>query len=158
VNFLYEEDVMQKIRPFLWFDETLEEAINFYASIFPDARILSVQRGSDAKAFTASFTLAGQEFMGLNGGPHFKFTEAVSFFVSCRDQDEVDRYWNALLDGGTAQQCGWLKDRFGLSWQIIPEALMRLMADPDAAKAGRVRDAMMTMIKIDIAGLEKAAA
>ena len=147
---------MQKITPFLWFDNQLEEAIEFYTSIFSDARVNDIKRGPDGKAFTASFVLEGQEFMGLNGGPHFSFTEAVSFFVRCGDQAEVDRTWEKLLDGGKPQQCGWLKDRFGLSWQIIPDALMRYFSDPDPEKVMRVQAAMMQMVKIDIAELDKA--
>lgn len=147
---------MQKITPFLWFDNQLEEAIEFYTSIFSDARVSDIKRGPDGKAFTASFVLEGQEFMGLNGGPHFSFTEAVSFFVRCADQVEVDRYWEKLLDGGKPQQCGWLKDRFGLSWQIIPDALMRYFSDSDGEKVMRVQAAMMQMVKIDIAELDKA--
>jgi len=147
---------MQKITPFLWFDNQLEEAIGFYTAIFKNARVSDIKRGPDGKAFTASFVLEGQEFMGLNGGPHFSFTEAVSFFVRCGDQAEVDHYWEKLLDGGKPQQCGWLKDRFGLSWQIIPDALMRYFSDPDPEKVMRVQAAMMQMVKIDIADLDKA--
>lgn len=148
---------MQKITPFLWFDDRLDEALEFYTSIFRQAKVTHHQRGPDGKTFTAAFELEGQEFMGLNGGPHFHFTPAISFFVKCADQAEVDYYWERLLEGGHPQQCGWLTDRFGVSWQIIPDALMRLMSDPDVAKAGRVRDAMMKMVKLDVAGLEKAA-
>ena len=151
-----------KITPFLWFDTQMEEAIHFYVSPFPESRVVSIRRmgpGEDAPAFTAEFELAGQSFKALNGGPIYRFTEAVSFFVSCADQDEVDRYWSALLaDGGSEQMCGWLKDRFGLSWQIIPEALMRYLSDPDPARAKRAADAMMKMKKIDVAALERAAA
>ncbi|OOG73842.1 hypothetical protein B0E45_05965 [Sinorhizobium sp. A49] len=149
---------MQKITPFLWFDNQLEDAIQFYTAIFRNARITDIKKGADGRAFTAAFELEGQAFMGLNGGPHFKFSEAVSFFVRCTDQAEVDYYWERLLDGGTPQRCGWLKDRFGLAWQIIPDALMRHLSDPDPARAGRAQQAMMAMVKIDVAGLEEAAA
>jgi predicted 3-demethylubiquinone-9 3-methyltransferase (glyoxalase superfamily) len=115
-----------------------------------------MKRGPDGKAFTATFELVGQHFMGLNGGPHFTFNEAISFFVSCKDQAEVDYYWERLLDGGKPQQCGWLKDRYGVAWQIIPDALMRYMNDPDTEKANRVQAAMMQMVKIDIAALDEA--
>ncbi|TCL74851.1 VOC family protein [Rhizobium sp. BK251] len=147
---------MQKITPFLWFDTQLEEAVTFYTSIFKDARVTYRKNGPDGKLFTASFELAGQEFMGLNGGPHYTFSPAVSFFVKCRDQTEVDYYWERLLEGGKEQQCGWLQDRFGLCWQIIPDALMRYLGDEDPAKAGRVMQAMMKMIKIDVAELDRA--
>ncbi|PZM14125.1 VOC family protein [Rhizobium tubonense] len=147
---------MQKITPFLWFNDQLEEAITFYTSIFEDCRVTYMKRGPDGKAFTASFELAGQHFMGLNGGPHFTFSEAISFFVSCKDQAEVDYYWERLRDGGKPQQCGWLKDRYGIAWQIIPDALMRYLNDPDTARANRVQAAMMQMVKIDVAGLDEA--
>ncbi|WP_331371742.1 VOC family protein [Sinorhizobium chiapasense] len=149
---------MQKITPFLWFDNQLEDAIEFYTSIFRDARVKDLKRGPDGKAFTATFELEGQQFMGLNGGPHFKFTEAISFFVRCSDQAEVDYYWDRLIEGGTPQQCGWLKDRYGVAWQIIPDALIRHLNDADSAKAGPVQQAMMGMVKIDVAGLDAAAA
>ena len=142
---------MHRITPFLWFDGTAEEAMNFYVSVFPNSRVLSVS------LMTVSFELEGQRFYGLNGGPAFRFTEAVSFFVDCETQEEVDTYWSRLTaGGGQPGQCGWLKDRFGLSWQIIPKALGRLLGDRDRAKAGRVMQAMLTMGKIDIAGLERA--
>ena len=147
---------MQKITPFLWFDNQLEEAIGFYTGIFSNTRVTDIMRGPDGKAFTASFALEGQEFMGLNGGPHYSFTEAVSFFVRCGDQAEVDHYWEKLVDGGKPQQCGWLKDRFGLSWQIIPDALIRYFSDPDPEKVMRVQAAMMQMVKIEVAELDKA--
>ncbi|MDF8355285.1 VOC family protein [Ensifer adhaerens] len=149
---------MQKITPFLWFDDQLEDAIAFYTAIFRNTRITDVKRGPDGRAFTASFELEGQHFMGLNGGPHFKFSEAVSFFLRCTDQAEVDYFWERLLDGGTPQHCGWLKDRFGLSWQIIPDALMRHLGDPDPARAARAQQAMMGMVKIDVAEPDRAAA
>jgi predicted 3-demethylubiquinone-9 3-methyltransferase (glyoxalase superfamily) len=147
---------MPTVTPFLWFDDNAEEAIAFYASIFPDAKIGDVSR-QNGKFFLGSFELAGQKFMALNGGPQFRFTEAFSLYVNCRDQAEVDRYWDRLLEGGgSPQQCGWLKDRFGLCWQIIPEALPRLIGDPDPQKAERVMKAMLQMVKIDIATLEAA--
>ena len=147
---------MPTVTPFLWFDDNAEEAIAFYASIFPDAKIGDVSR-QNGKFFLGSFELAGQKFMALNGGPQFRFTEAFSLYVNCRDQAEVDRYWDRLLEGGgSPQQCGWLKDRFGVFWQIIPEALPRLMSDPDPKKAERVMKAMLQMVKIDIATLEAA--
>ena len=142
---------MQKITPFLWFDSNAEEAADFYVSVFPNSKGLSVS------PMTVSFELDGQRFHGLNGGPQYRFTEAVSFFVDCETQDEVDTYWNKLTaGGGQPGQCGWLKDRFGLSWQIIPKALGRLLGDTDRARAGRVLQAMLAMGKIDIAGLERA--
>ncbi|MFN4271202.1 MAG: VOC family protein [Aliihoeflea sp.] len=147
---------MPDITPFLWFDDNAEEAIEFYASIFPNTRIGEVSR-QNGKFFLGSFELAGQKFMALNGGPQFKFTEAFSLYVNCNDQAEVDRYWNRLLEGGgTPQQCGWLKDRYGLCWQVIPETLPRLLNDPDMAAAERTMQAMLQMIKIDIAALEAA--
>jgi predicted 3-demethylubiquinone-9 3-methyltransferase (glyoxalase superfamily) len=144
---------MGKITPFLWFDGRLEEAVRFYTSVFEESRIVSLN------PMTARFTIAGQEFMGLNGGPMFSFNEAVSFFVACEIQEEVDHYWTALTaDGGKEGQCGWLKDKFGLSWQIIPEALGRHLSDPDREKAGRVMLAMRGMSRIVIADLNAAAA
>lgn len=155
--------VPQKIKTFLWFDANAEEAADFYVSLFKDSRVLSVARSGDAgpgpkgSAMTVNFQLAGQEFMALNGGPHFKFTEAISLLVDCDSQEEVDDLWSKLTAGGGAEsQCGWLKDRFGLSWQIIPKALFKLMGDPDPVKSKRVMEAMLQMKKIDIAGLEKA--
>ena len=148
---------VQKIVPFLWFDSQAEEAINFYVSLFPDSKVLNLSR-QDGKVFTGSFQLAGQEFMALNGGPRFKFTEAVSLFVKCRDQAEVDDLWSKLTaDGGEESMCGWLKDKYGLSWQIIPDRLGELFSDPDPARAGRAVQAMLQMRKIDVATLEKAA-
>jgi predicted 3-demethylubiquinone-9 3-methyltransferase (glyoxalase superfamily) len=147
---------MQKITPFLWFNDQLEEAIEFYMSVFKDGHVTQMKRGPDGKAFMASFELAGQKFMGLNGGPHFTFNEAISFFVSCKDQAEVDYFWERLLDGGKPQQCGWLKDRYGVAWQIVPEALMRYLSDAESAKANRVQAAMMQMVKIDVASLDEA--
>ena len=144
---------MQKISPFLWFDGNMEEAVRFYVSILPDSRVTMMN------PMSSSFVLCGVEFMGLNGGPMFKFTEALSLFVKCADQAEVDLYWNAFLaHGGAETQCGWLKDKYGLSWQIIPDALGRYMSDPDRAKANRVVQAMMKMKKIIVADLDAAAA
>lgn len=156
---------MSKITPCLWFAGNAEEAATFYTSLLPDSRIDQVLRspvdypgGSAGTVLTVDFTLAGQPFLGLNGGPQFTFDEAVSFQIHCDDQAEVDRLWDALTaDGGSPVQCGWLKDRFGLSWQIVPKQLTRLMADPDPGRAKRVMEAMMTMIKIDIAAIEMAA-
>ncbi|HTI12241.1 MAG TPA: VOC family protein [Puia sp.] len=154
---------MQKITTFLWFDNNAEEAMNFYISIFKNSKVLSVTRngeggpGPKGSVLVGTFQLEGQEFMVLNGGPMFKFTEAISLYVNCETQNEVDDLWTKLTAGGGApSQCGWLKDKFGLSWQIVPTALGRLMNDPDPAKAQRVMGAMMQMTKIDIAGLQKA--
>ena len=154
---------MQKITTFLWFDDQAEEAINFYTSIFPDSRIVSATRypegapGPAGKLMTATFELHGQQFIALNGGPEFKFTEAISLYVACETQEEVDRLWERLLaDGGEEQMCGWLKDKFGLSWQIIPNALGELMNDPDPVKAQNVMQAMLQMKKIDVAELRRA--
>jgi predicted 3-demethylubiquinone-9 3-methyltransferase (glyoxalase superfamily) len=146
----------QKITPFLWFDDQAEEAMNFYVSVFPDSKIGDVTR-HDGKVMTASFQLAGQEFMVLNGGPRFKFNEAISFFVKCATQEEVDRLWAELTaDGGEESMCGWLKDKYGLSWQIIPDALGEMLSDRDGEKAGRAMQAMLQMRKIDVAGLRRA--
>lgn len=153
---------MQKITPFLWFDNNLEEAMEFYTSIFKDSKITNVARSGDhgpgpkGTVFTATFYLEGQEFYGLNGGPMFKFTEAVSFFVKCNTQEEIDEKWEKLSAGGQKSRCGWLKDKFGLSWQVVPPILGELLGDKDPEKAGRVMEAMMKMDKIDIAGLKKA--
>ncbi|MBA3449485.1 MAG: VOC family protein [Pseudaminobacter sp.] len=153
---------MQKITPFLWFDDQAEEAVNFYGSIFRNAKIGKMTRygkagpGPAGSVLTASFELEGLEFTALNGGPHFKFTEAVSFSVDCESQAEVDYFWQKLSEGGQTSQCGWLKDKFGLSWQIIPSALPRLLSDPDAEKANRVMQAMFQMTKIEIDKLEQA--
>jgi predicted 3-demethylubiquinone-9 3-methyltransferase (glyoxalase superfamily) len=155
---------MSKITPCLWFDGNAEEAANFYASLLPDSRVDSVVRapsdypsGSAGDVLVVEFTLAGQKFSGLNGGPYFKFNEAVSFHIDCKDQAEVDRLSDALSAVPEAEQCGWVKDRFGLSWQIVPTRLKELLADPDRAKAKRAMDAMMEMKRIDIAALERAA-
>jgi predicted 3-demethylubiquinone-9 3-methyltransferase (glyoxalase superfamily) len=148
---------MQKITTFLWFDGDAEEAMKFYVSVFKNSKILSTMPGPDGKVLTGTFQLEGQQFMALNGGPHFKFTEAISLFVNCETQAEVDDLWNKLTAGGGAEsQCGWLKDKFGLSWQIIPSALGRLLGDKDRVKAGRVMQAMLKMRKIDIAKLQQA--
>ncbi len=148
---------MQKISPFLWFDGQAEEAANVYVSLFEDSEVTHVTPGPGGKAQWVGFTLAGQEFMALNGGPQFGFTEAVSFFVHCKDQAEVDRLWTQLTDSGEEGRCGWLKDRFGLSWQIIPDRLSELLGDPDPARSQRAMQAMLQMRKIDIKALEDAA-
>ena len=159
---------MQKITPFLWFDNQAEEAANFYTSIFKNSKVGTVTRydeaGSKASgmpkgtAMTVPFQLEGQEFTALNGGPHFRFTEAISFVVSCETQEEVDYYWDRLSKGGDekAQQCGWLKDKYGLSWQIVPTILIKLLQDKDAEKSKRVMQAMLQMKKIDIKSLKQA--
>ncbi|MDX3926841.1 MAG: VOC family protein [Shinella sp.] len=147
---------MQKITPFLWFDNQLEEAIEFYTSIFRNARIRDVKRQPDGKALVARFQLEGQEFIGLNGGPDCTFNEAISLFVQCADQPEIDYYWDRLLEGGKELQCGWLKDRYGLAWQIHPETVMDYLNDPDPEKASRVFNAVMKMVKIDAAELDRA--
>ncbi|WP_369060138.1 VOC family protein [Caulobacter sp. 73W] len=155
---------MPKITPFLWFDTQAKDAAELYVSIFPNSRIRDVSYYSEGmpapagSVMVVEFELDGQVFQALNAGPHFKFDEAISFMIDCADQAEVDYYWEKLLSGGgTESQCGWLKDRFGLSWQVTPRRLTALMADPDKAKAGRVAAAMMQMVKIDIAKLEAAA-
>jgi predicted 3-demethylubiquinone-9 3-methyltransferase (glyoxalase superfamily) len=155
---------MAKITPHLWYTSEAEEAAKFYASIFPDSRVDRVTSlpnespsGPAGSVKIVEFTLFGQPFQAISAGPLDPFNHAVSFIVNCGDQAEVDRYWNALLDGGKAEQCGWLKDRYGLSWQIVPTVLGELMTDPDRAKAERVGDAMLKMVKLDIAKLEAAA-
>ena len=146
----------QKITTFLWFDDDAEEAMRFYVSIFRNSKIIDVTRNGD-KVMAGTFELEGQRFIALNGGPQFKFTEAISLFVNCETQEEVDELWEKLTAGGGApSQCGWLKDKFGLSWQVIPSALMELMSDPDREKASRVTQAMLQMKKIDINGLKRA--
>lgn len=147
---------MQKITPFLWFDGQAEEAMNFYVSIFKNSKILSTAPGPDGKIMMGTFQLDGQEFHALNGGPMFKFTEAISLFVNCETQAEVDELWEKLSAGGEKSRCGWLKDKYGLSWQIIPTVLGKLMQDKDREKAGRVMQAMLQMDKIDIASLQQA--
>jgi predicted 3-demethylubiquinone-9 3-methyltransferase (glyoxalase superfamily) len=155
---------MQKITPFLWFDTEGEDAARFYTSLFPNSRIVDVQRYGEAgpraagTVMTVAFELEGQRFVALNGGPDFTFSEAISFAVECEDQDEVDRYWDALTDGGEPGPCGWLKDRFGVSWQIVPKRLSELLADEDREKAQRAMGAMLRMGKIYVAELERAAA
>src|SRR6267142_883945 len=158
---------MQKITPFLWFDDKAEEAVNFYASIFKNSKICGVTRYDEAgakasgrpkgKAMTVEFQLDGQEFVALNGGPQFKFTEAISFVVNCTTQEEVDYFWEKLSEGGQEVQCGWLKDKYGLSWQVVPTILVELLQDKDPAKAQRVMQAMLQMKKIDISKLKQAA-
>ncbi|HEX2905871.1 MAG TPA: VOC family protein [Phototrophicaceae bacterium] len=153
---------MQKITPYLWFNDKAEAAINFYVSIFKNSKIINVSRygdggpGPSGTVMSATFQLEGQQFMALNGGPEFKFTEAISLLVDCETQAEVDTLWTKLSAGGEEQMCGWLKDQFGLSWQIIPRALGELMSDPDPVKAQRVMQAMLQMKKIDIAALQRA--
>jgi predicted 3-demethylubiquinone-9 3-methyltransferase (glyoxalase superfamily) len=147
--------IKQKITPFLWFDGQLEEAMNFYVSTFKNSKILSMQKNGDT-VFTGTFELDGQTFYGLNGGPMFQFTPAISFFVTCETQEEVDYFWDKLSEGGSKERCGWLKDKFGLSWQIIPTALGELMGDKNPEKATRVMQAMMQMDKIDIQKLKSA--
>ncbi len=153
---------MQRITPFLWFDDQAEEAMNFYVSIFKNSKVGRVTRygeagpGPKGSVMSATFQLEGQEFMALNGGPHFSFTPAISFFVNCETQEEVDELWKKLSAAGKTERCGWLKDKYGLSWQIIPSALGRLMRDNNAAKAQSVMKAMLEMDKIDIARLQQA--
>ena len=153
---------MQKIVAFLWFNDNAEEAMNLYTSIFKNSKIGDVTRygkagpGPPGSVMTATFELEGQQFMVLNGGPKFKFTEAISFFVNCATQAEVDELWSKLTEGGQEGQCGWLKDKFGLSWQIVPTAMGELLGDPDPQKSARVMQAMLRMKKIDIAGLQLA--
>jgi predicted 3-demethylubiquinone-9 3-methyltransferase (glyoxalase superfamily) len=155
---------MPKITPFLWFDDKAEEAANFYASIFRNSNVRGVTRYGDAgpgpkgSVMTVNFELDGQPFTALNGGPQFPFTEAVSFIVNCETQQDVDFYWGKLTDGGQEVQCGWLKDKYGLSWQVVPAALPRLLQQADPARSQRVMQALLQMKKIDIAQLERAAA
>ena len=153
---------MQKITPFLWFDSNAEEAMNFYTSIFKNSKIGQVRRygeagpGPKGAVMTATFQIEGQEFMALNGGPHYKFTPAISLFVNCETQKEVDELWEKLSAGGETLQCGWLTDKFGVTWQIIPKALGELLGDKDPQKSRRVMKAMMGMVKIDVDGLKRA--
>lgn len=154
---------MSKITPCLWFDGKAEEAARFYVSLLPDSRIDAVlpyivetPGGQPGETMLVEFTLAGESYMALNGGPNFQFTPAISLFVSCNDQAEIDRLWNALLDGGTPLECGWVTDRYGVSWQIVPAALGVMMKDKDPAKVRRVTEAMLQMIKLDLAQLERA--
>jgi predicted 3-demethylubiquinone-9 3-methyltransferase (glyoxalase superfamily) len=153
---------MQKITPFLWFDTQAEEAAKFYTSIFKNSKIGSIARygegnhGAPGKVMTVSFELDGEEFVALNGGPEFTFTPAISFYVSCQTQTEVDNFWEKLSEGGEKEVCGWLKDKYGISWQIVPTILGELMGDKDPVKANRVTQAMLKMTKIDIAKLKEA--
>jgi predicted 3-demethylubiquinone-9 3-methyltransferase (glyoxalase superfamily) len=153
---------MQKITPFLWFDDQAEEAANFYTSIFKNSRIGEVSRygegspGQKGKVMTVTFNLDGQEFIALNGGPEFSFTEAISFYVHCETQEEVDELWEKLTEDGAEVQCGWLKDKFGVSWQIVPNALMDYLNGTDAEKSGRAMQAMLQMKKIDINKIRQA--
>jgi len=156
-------NMIQKIKPFLWFDGRAEEAANFYTGIFKNSRVLNVSRYGDAgpgpkgSAMSVTFELEGQTFLALNGGPMFTFTPAISFLINCETQAEVDDLWTRLSEGGEKSRCGWLKDKFGLSWQVVPSILGTLLQSKDTGKAGRVMEAMMTMDKLDIARLEKAA-
>ena len=154
---------MQKITPFLWYSTQAEEAAAFYASVFPDSRVTRVvtlpsesPSGPPGSVKVVDFVLFGQPFVAMSAGPLDPFNHAVSFVVNCENQAEIDRYWNALLDGGSAEQCGWLKDRFGLSWQIVPTVLSDMMSNPDRAKAKRAADAMLKMVKLDLAALQTA--
>ena len=153
---------MQRITPFLWFENQAEEAVNFYASIFKNSKIGKVSRYGDAgpgpkgAVMTASFNLDGQDFIALNGGPQFKFSPAISFVVNCDTQQEIDHYWSKLSAGGRTDQCGWLTDKFGLSWQIVPSVLGQLVSDKDAERSGRVMKALLQMTKLDIEGLKQA--
>jgi predicted 3-demethylubiquinone-9 3-methyltransferase (glyoxalase superfamily) len=153
---------MQKITPFLWFDDNAEEAVEYYASVFGDVKVRNVSRYSEGspgpvgKVMVMSFQLFGQDFMALNGGPLYTFSPAISMFVSCETQEEIDRYWGLLSVGGEPSQCGWLKDKFGVTWQIVPRVLGELMADADPARSQRVVQAMLQMVKLDIAALQRA--
>jgi predicted 3-demethylubiquinone-9 3-methyltransferase (glyoxalase superfamily) len=157
-----EENDMKKITPFLWFEDKAEEAANFYTSIFKNSKILNIARygeagpGPKGTVMTVTFQLEGQEFMGLNGGPHYTFSPAISFFVNCETQAEVDELWEKLSAGGREDRCAWLQDKFGVSWQIVPKALLELIQDKDPVKSQRVFKAMLQMIKIDIEGLKRA--
>jgi len=153
---------MQKITPFLWFDGKAEEAMNFYTEIFKNSKVVDIMRYGDAgpgpkgSVMSATFQLEGQEFIALNGGPQFTFSPAISFFVKCQTQEEVDELWDRLLAGGRPQQCGWLTDRYGLSWQIVPTVLGEMLQDKDPDKSSRVMKAMLKMVKLDIAALKEA--
>ena len=155
--------MQQKITPSLWFDTEAQEAAEFYTSIFEDSRIVNTARYSEAgpretgSVMTVEWELNGQRFIGINGGPQFKFDEAVSFTITCKDQDEVDHYWEKLTAGGEESQCGWLKDRFGLSWQVVPEGMGELLGDPDPGRANRAMKCMLQMRKIDLDELRRAA-
>jgi predicted 3-demethylubiquinone-9 3-methyltransferase (glyoxalase superfamily) len=152
----------QKITPFLWFDHQAEEAANFYASIFPNSRIVQIVRygsagpGPPGSVMTVAFELEGQSFVALNGGPHFKFTEAISFVVNCQTQDELDSYYERLSTGGAEVECGWVKDKFGLSWQIVPAVLPELLSDRDSERTGRVMKSLLSMKKLNIRALKDA--
>jgi len=154
---------MQKITPFLWFDDKAEEAMNFYVSTFKNSKRGRISRygeagpGPKGTVMVATFQLEGQDFIALNGGPHFKFTEAISLVVNCETQDELDAFWEKLSEGGSKGQCGWLKDKYGLSWQVVPTILGELMSGKDAAKAHRVMEAMLKMVKLDVKKLKEAA-
>jgi predicted 3-demethylubiquinone-9 3-methyltransferase (glyoxalase superfamily) len=153
---------MQKITPFLWFDGKAEEAMNFYVSVVKNSKVVSVSRygegspGQKGTVMSATFELAGQRFIALNGGPQFTFSPAISFLINCETQEEVDQLWEKLSDGGKKERCGWLKDKYGLSWQIIPSALGQMLGDKDPAKSRKVMQAMLQMDKIDIRGLKEA--
>jgi predicted 3-demethylubiquinone-9 3-methyltransferase (glyoxalase superfamily) len=157
---------MQKITPFLWFDDQAEEAVKFYISIFKHSKIKKIARYGEegekvsgrpkGSVMTVEFELEGQKFVALNGGPHFKFTEAISFVVNCKTQAEVDKFWRKLSAGGKEVQCGWLQDKYGLSWQIVPTVLVKLLNDKNAAKSQRVMQAMLKMVKLDIKKLKQA--
>src|SRR5512136_2011671 len=153
---------MQKITPFLWFDNQAEEAMNFYISVFDNAKVLRIVRygdvgpGPKGTVMTANFLIGGQEFVALNGGPAFTFSQAISFVVNCTTQEEIDSYWEKLSEGGEKQQCGWLKDKFGVSWQIVPVALAEMLSDADSQKSQRVTKALLLMEKIDITKLNQA--
>lgn len=153
---------MRQISPCLWFDGQAEEAANFYVAIFPNSRVTDVKRygeagpGPSGSVMSVTFELNGQEFMALNGGPQFTFSPAISFFVNCESQEEVDSLWERLLEGGAPEQCGWLRDKFGVSWQIVPTALGEMLSDPDPVRSQRVMSAMLQMVKLDIGQLRKA--
>jgi predicted 3-demethylubiquinone-9 3-methyltransferase (glyoxalase superfamily) len=153
---------MQKITPFLWFNDNAEEAVDFYVSLFPSSRVVDVSRfgeggpGPAGSLMSATFELHGQRFMALNGGPHYTISPGISFFVNCESQQEVDALWDRLLDGGEPTQCGWITDRFGVTWQIIPRQLGEMLGDPDPQRSQRVLAAMMQMVKIDVAELQRA--
>jgi len=153
---------MQKITPFLWFDNQAEEAVKCYTSIFKNSKIVSIMRygeagpGPKGTVMTATFQLDGQEFVALNGGPHFKFTEAISFVINCKTQEEVEHFWKKLSEGGEESRCGWLKDKYGVSWQVVPTVLVEMLRDKDAEKSKRVMQAMLKMDKLDITKLKQA--
>ncbi|MCX5690434.1 MAG: VOC family protein [Planctomycetota bacterium] len=147
----------KKVTPFLWFDDKAHEAAKFYVETFPNSRIISPMTGPGGNPIGVKFEIDGREFVAFNGGPMFKFTEAISLFIDCETQEEVDRIWDRLVsDGGSPSHCGWLKDKYGLSWQVVPRCLMEYMSDPDRVKAGRAMQAMMGMSKLDIAALKAA--